>query len=938
MTKSFNGNSCENVEPAWENEGAGSTAKEDNSSATHNTKDNMDQDLYKSFGGIDPALCNDTNRFIIINPWQKIPCESEWSASTIEETEAYQKYLKDVEIECYTQKPTLANYRWDDPYLQNKSALGYNIGMLCTHMAVFDADNVARLTELGIMDKLPPTRKVITARGGTHMYYNVTGKGYKLVLYDPERGHEETNEKTGRTRFIFNHLGELQLGKFQVVCAGSTYRKTRDNLTKDEKEKVLKNPQWSNYKDCFEGPEMPYTLANDLPIATISFDDMLEIVKDLRLSKVREKGRSNDYTYDSDKERLVDQIGLKVEDLITDTSEFRYSGDEIQGPHPVHGSTNGFNFAFNPAKNTWFCYRCNSGGDAITLVAVLDGIIDCTQAVKWEDAEGKERNFWASEEGKKLFPKVLDAIRARGYIVPESKQDRTKKPMIALINDIEHLLNGEKEARLVFDSLGKPFLWVKMNEHFEMLELNEKSKAFKKFCFRLVEKMSGINLKDDETFKNALLAIEVKAEEITEKKGFDLYPLNLGYRRTWHNNAAWYDLCNEDWTGIQIDENGYRKVALPPIFLRRGSENPQVEPIYNAEPKEVDRLFKYSNIKSDDQKLLLKSWLCASFAPMFKGLKLPQPILSFSGVTGSGKTFLAKIMKKIIDPSEVDVKRLPKEVEDLAVMLNKNGMVVFDNIGNKIPQDISDTLCIAATKGFVTKRKLYSDDEEAILRLDSSVIFTSIQIEKMNDDLVNRTVFVETSKFSKNQKRKRELMLNVEFYEDLPYILGGVFASISEALKIYSTLDDIDTGEGELRMLDFAIFGEALSRVWGNKEMKFFSAYNEMQGLKTSEAIEENLTLNTFVSYMKEKGSYYGPLGDILTSLKSYCTGDTSYFVSNPTSFSKKLKEKDGSLAAMGIEVIPDEKKTDGKTFYRINCTRDDTQPKQSLIDDSKGW
>jgi putative DNA primase/helicase len=411
----------EKVGVAVENfQGVGKGMAKDLSQNAEKADNNIHLNVFKPFDGIDPALCNDTNRFIIIPPWQKKPCETEWSAEKIEDTKAYQRYLKDKEIEAYTQEPTLHNYKWNDPRLMEKAAQGYNIGMLCTHTAVFDADMVARLKELGIMDKLPPTRTVRTARGGTHMYYNVTGKGYKLVLYDPERGHEETNEKTGKTRFIFDHLGELQLGKFQVVCAGSTYRKTRDNLTKDEKD-VLRHPEWTNYQDCFEGPEMPYTLANDLPIATISFDDILEIVKGLRLSKVREKGKSNDFNYDPDGQRLVDQIGLKVEDLITDTSEFRYCGNEIQGPHPVHGSENGFNFAFNSAKNTWCCYRCNSGGDALTLVAVLDGIIDCEKAVKWEDADGKERSFWASEEGKRLFPKVLDAIRARGYIVPELK-------------------------------------------------------------------------------------------------------------------------------------------------------------------------------------------------------------------------------------------------------------------------------------------------------------------------------------------------------------------------------------------------------------------------------------------------------------------------------------------------------------------------------------
>jgi hypothetical protein len=55
----------------------------------------------------------------------------------------------------------------------------------------------------------------------------------------------------------------------------------------------------------------------------------------------------------------------------------------------------------------------------------------------------------------------------------------------------------------------------------------------------------------------------------------------------------------------------------------------------------------------------------------------------------------------------------------------------------------------------------------------------------------------------------------------------------------------------------------------------------------------------------------------------------------------KKLKEMDGSLSSMGIEVVKDETQTKGKYFYSIKYTRTDTQAStvQSVIDDSqKGW
>jgi len=61
--------------------------------------------------------------------------------------------------------------------------------------------------------------------------------------------------------------------------------------------------------------------------------------------------------------------------------DLKQSGEELYGPHPVHGSTTGRNFWINPNKNVWYCFRHKSGGSAIDLIGVLEGIIQCEEAV-----------------------------------------------------------------------------------------------------------------------------------------------------------------------------------------------------------------------------------------------------------------------------------------------------------------------------------------------------------------------------------------------------------------------------------------------------------------------------------------------------------------------------------------------------------------------------
>jgi len=49
----------------------------------------------------------------------------------------------------------------------------------------------------------------------------------------------------------------------------------------------------------------------------------------------------------------------------------------LRGPHPEHGSTTGKNFEVDLEKGVWHCYRCGTGGDALSLVALLEGLIEC---------------------------------------------------------------------------------------------------------------------------------------------------------------------------------------------------------------------------------------------------------------------------------------------------------------------------------------------------------------------------------------------------------------------------------------------------------------------------------------------------------------------------------------------------------------------------------
>lgn len=57
------------------------------------------------------------------------------------------------------------------------------------------------------------------------------------------------------------------------------------------------------------------------------------------------------------------------------------SSTELAGAHPQHGSSTGDNFNVNVAKGLWHCWRHGTGGDALSLIAVCEGVLECDQAV-----------------------------------------------------------------------------------------------------------------------------------------------------------------------------------------------------------------------------------------------------------------------------------------------------------------------------------------------------------------------------------------------------------------------------------------------------------------------------------------------------------------------------------------------------------------------------
>ncbi|MEM4055693.1 MAG: bifunctional DNA primase/polymerase, partial [Thermoplasmatales archaeon] len=112
---------------------------------------------------------------------------------------------------------------------------------------------------------------------------------------------------------------------------------------------------------------------SDFTIREVRKEELLNVLAPFLLRRVEQK----------ENKTVIGKKGvswISLADLI-DVSKFRKSGNQYQGPHPIHGSTTGTNLCVDVERNLWHCFRHDSGGGPLQWIAVQEGVIDCSESV-----------------------------------------------------------------------------------------------------------------------------------------------------------------------------------------------------------------------------------------------------------------------------------------------------------------------------------------------------------------------------------------------------------------------------------------------------------------------------------------------------------------------------------------------------------------------------
>lgn len=401
-----------------------------------------------------------------------------------------------------------------------------------------------------------------------------------------------------------------------------------------------------------------------------------------------------------------------------------------------------------------------------------------------------------------------------------------------------------------------------------------------------------------ELYSNKKMSIGVEAlntiiSTICAKAHYEGEKITTYMRAAFHKGTIYYDLANGYY--VRISSKGYKLRRKVPIHFERNEMMlPQCLP-EEGEVEDIWLLKKYFNVRYKEDCILLIVHIICAFIP-----DIPHHILILLGNQGSAKSTTSRLIKKIVDPSKVDISSMPRNIEDLIIQATSSYMLVLDNL-NDIKKEYNAVFCQLATGGYYNKRKLYTDDESVVFPLQSNVILNGINYVTEQPDLLDRSIVVPL-KAIKSKNRRTEKEIFEEFDEELPLVLNAIFIIISKAKVIHKELQ-IDNLP---RMADAVKWGCAIAKAMGIEQEEYLAIYYKNQRDINIEIIADNPTAYTLIEMMKDREEWSGSVAELLkelcgTAYKSDSNQYNMFLGKSPSSLSAELNRIKVNLERVGI-------------------------------------
>lgn len=365
----------------------------------------------------------------------------------------------------------------------------------------------------------------------------------------------------------------------------------------------------------------------------------------------------------------------------------------------------------------------------------------------------------------------------------------------------------------------------------------------------------------------------------------------LSVRSSFDGKKLWYDCGNEV---IEITDNGWSAISDPPVVFRRyPHQKLQVYP-EQSENGSINDLIPFVNLHNNDDILLFLVFTVAAFIPNF-----PHPILLLSGPQGAGKSTPMKLIKQLVDPSEIQGLAAPKDIGHFGQIANHHSVVMLDNLSS-MPVWLSDAIARASTGDGFSKRALYTNDDDFVFRIQKVIMLNGINQVVTKADLLDRSILLNVKRIDPGSRIADDDFWK-NFNNQKAFILGSIMTVLSKALKIYPTVDL----QRLPRMADFTKWGYAIAEAAGYRGEDFVQAYMKNIDRQDEEAIEASPVAQAIIEFMKDKSEWADTAASLLQQLNRIATFNdlrsSILWPKDPQWLSKRINETEPNLHTRGI-------------------------------------
>ncbi|MFC8337588.1 ATP-binding protein [Streptomyces rubiginosohelvolus] len=300
------------------------------------------------------------------------------------------------------------------------------------------------------------------------------------------------------------------------------------------------------------------------------------------------------------------------------------------------------------------------------------------------------------------------------------------------------------------------------------------------------------------------------------------------------DGATWLDLGRNDGQSVRIHASGWDVTVPDPheVRWRRTQLTGELPlPVKDTQGKGIDTLLSLCNFADAATESLVVAWLIGCLSPW---APVPAPFLT--GPQGAGKSTAGRMLTRIIEGMAGDLRRAPKDEENLIAAVAAGWVTALDNLSYLTP-DMSDAMCCIVTGAETVKRALYTDGDVSIARYRRPLLMTGIDVGVIRPDLAERLLPL---RLERPRVRRTETELWTEYAEALPVVLGSL---LDLTVKVRAAQAEIPT---DLRMADFAHLCAQLDAATG---LGSLAAYRASLDELNDDVIEGDLLAQTVLQH-----------------------------------------------------------------------------------------